>query len=165
VTLAELVAQIVLPVTAVLVSSGIAIGLAMSERLAAERFRLRVEIANVTRSLTNLNNGLSDNVEDYEPLVNQVSADVSVLAVHLKTRDMPVAIFVATALFTARSNGTPALKASVIWIADCLERWQRGFLKSKDFKDAVPEDAVREYWIDISHPSEWAQKTNTPTGR
>ena len=150
------VGNVLVPIVAILVSSGIAIALAANERRAAERERLRGPVAIVIRGLTDLSRAAGhDDGDAINTGYARFTEDVNALSPHLRARDIPVAQFCSIVMHKAIHTQSPAvIDRTALWLATCLDLWVRGTVRAADFRKNMPAD-LGEAWSDYVELSDW----------
>jgi len=154
------IGAVLVPIAAILVSSGIAIWIAHVERKSADAARAREFGAIVSRSLTNLAREIRDgNVEQMNRARATVSAELNALAIILPKRDHAIPKFIAVVLHRALTSGVRVTRDQAIgactFLTTCIEGWASGSLTARDFEREMPEDVGPGEWSSTADLSLW----------
>ncbi|WP_439593637.1 hypothetical protein [Microbacterium sp.] len=158
------IGSVLVPVAAILVSSGIAIYLASRERRASDRSHTREQVAAVIRTLTEF--AAAAQLKDWDALNRtqiEYMTNLNVLAAYLPRRDYDVARYCAGVMagpYDAHDRN--GIIAASTWLAACLESWVRGDLRGSQFKANVPPETDEIWSSEPPALGDWRQAIKSP---
>lgn len=139
------VGSVVVPVTAILVSTGVAVALASLERRAARRDRQAESLADVLVALTEINGIATDRVRRAEipRRLTRLVATVNVAAAHFQRRDVVFELVVTMVLREEKTDrrrlGLAAARAMAL-----LDDWRRGRISDAQIEKMLETYPMKE---------------------
>ncbi len=151
------VGGVLVPVAAILVSSGIALFLAARERRATERAHLRAEAARVIAALTELQRAAGhDDLEAARAASADFAGALNTFAAYLPARDVAVAKYLTVVMSRAVATGDLKVVAgAALFLASAIDAWLRGTVTTGDFASNMPDD-TENAWLAVVDLSEWS---------
>lgn len=146
----------VLPAAAILVSAGIAVWLARSERRASERAHTRVEVVRLIRALTDLERTAAARETDAARAASVAFAtSLNAFTAFLPRADVAVPRYLAIVMNRAVETADPAvISRTALFLTNCLDEWLRGAVTSRQFADSTPPDE-NGVFEDSADPADW----------
>lgn len=150
------VGSVLIPVAAILVSSGIALYLASRERRATERSHLRAEGARLVEHLTELQRtaGTGD-LAGARTASADFSGTLNTFTAYLGKRDTAVAQFLTIVISRAIATGDLAtISRAALFLNSAVDGWLRDEVSTKQFADNMPPD-TEAAWVAGTDLSAW----------
>ncbi|MGX1701675.1 hypothetical protein [Microbacterium sp. NPDC055357] len=160
----DVIGAVVVPVVAILVSTGIAVWLARRERTASERAHTRVEIVALVRALTDLERTAARNDHDGAREASvRFSSTLNAFTAHLEKKDLAVPRYLAIVMNRGIETGDlEKIGRTALFLSNCVDSWLRGTVTSAQFAQHTPPD-TNEVWQDDVDLAGWAQAIGIET--
>lgn len=150
------VVSVLIPVSAVLVSSAIALFVAGMQTRADQRARVRGQVAELIRALYAFGMAVAIDApaNEWNAAALRYATELNALAAMLPPKDIAVPRFISEVLERANESeiGSDRLRRVTLWASTALELWARGVLKSRQFRDNMPP---RRHWVDAVDLGQW----------
>lgn len=153
----DFVGSVIVPGLAILISAGLAIWIASTERRAAEKSRIQAETAAMIRALSDLNVAAIKPVDQMKLHLASVEfgRQLSVFTAHMPNRAIAVPQYTAVLMARAiATDDTEILRKAAGFIQTGLDEWTRGRVSAAEFAANMPLD-LHEVWTDGFDPSAW----------
>jgi len=154
----DVIGAVVVPVVAILVSTGIAVWLARRERLASERAHTRVEIVALVRALTDLQRTATRGDRDGAREASvRFSSTLNAFTAHLGRKDLAVPRYLAIVMNRGIETGDlTKIGRTALFLSNCVDSWLRGSVSSAQFAQHTPPD-INQVWEDDVDLAGWAR--------
>lgn len=154
------IAGVLVPVAAILVSAGLAIGLAALERRASERGHIRAQAAELIRALSAMGRAaLEGDDSEKDRASARYEEELNAFGAHLNRRDIVVAKFVCVIVTRADEVGEvdemagARFSRTMLWLSTAVELWVRGTIRSSAFAENMPNDTTS--WVEAIDLGHW----------
>jgi hypothetical protein len=142
------IGSVLIPVAAILVSSGIALYLASRERRASDRSHLRAEAARLVENLTELQRtAATGDRQGARTASVAFSGTLNTFTAYLQRSDVAVGQFLTIVISRAIATGDlPTVGRAALFLNSAVDAWLRGEIRTKDFSDNMPAD-TEDAWV------------------